>query len=167
MAAGSDCTTVPCATGYSCDGNPPACRECVGLGPQPEGGVCSCNADCDAGLDCNGGFCSRSCRIDEMCGADECHHDIASPASCLPVDPTCTASGSTAMGQPCVCNADCGPIALYCLSYIAGGMGRSVCSTTCGAEVPCPSGFTCCSVGGNDPSCVAPDVATMLGATCL
>lgn len=163
----ADCTLEPCAEGFSCDGAPPSCRACLGGDRREEGLACSCDADCAAGLGCIGDFCGRPCAIDEMCGADECQHDLAVPPSCFAVSPECSFGSDGLEGQACSCNADCSASAPLCVYAFVEGERRGACSSTCGAEMPCGADTRCCYVEGGSPYCVEEENVAPLGATCL
>lgn len=163
-----DCTATPCAAGYSCDGNPPLCRECLGNDtPSDEGGPCSCDMDCAARLSCIGAVCARACDFDEMCGADECRHEALVGASCQVVDPACTGAGTGAPGDPCACNADCSTDAPICVGAFVGGERVGHCGNICGPMMNCAAGTRCCTVVPSLPYCLTDDVITSTSATCL
>ena len=163
----TDCTVTPCPSGFSCDGAPPACRECLGTSGSAEGEPCGCNADCGSGLECLGDLCARACTIDEMCGADECRHEFAVGPSCFAIDPACVFAGDVAAGGDCLCNGDCVASAPLCIGVFLGGEPTSFCSAACSLEQPCPGGTRCCSIDARHPYCVSQEIADTVGATCL
>jgi hypothetical protein len=163
---GGECLVDGCEAGLVCEGNPAACRECLGVSDAPDGAGCGCNADCASGLECIGDLCGRPCDIDEQCGSDECFHSLRVPASCGPIDAACTFTGDVAAGGACVCNADCGFDAPLCVLAVVGGELRRSCSARCGPEQLCPSGTSCCTVDGLNDYCIDPTVASTLSAEC-
>ena len=93
-------------------------------------------------------------------------HDLAVDPSCSVQDPLCGWSGTFALGATCACNADCNFGAPFCLGIFVEGERRSVCSAACGDEMPCPSGFSCCSLGAGRPYCIDMALGTAAGAAC-
>lgn len=160
-----NCMTTGCEDGFACEGTPPMCRECLGGGPFPETGTCGCNADCDSGLECLGGFCLRACQFDEMCGADQCQHELGVPPSCTAI-PACVGAGDGAPGAECLCNLDCGFDAPFCTGVFVEGSRSSFCSVPCSVKEPCPSGTQCCSTVPGNLYCLPDAVAAAAGATC-
>jgi hypothetical protein len=158
---------MACPSGSSCDGNPPTCRTCLGGTPAEEEGPCSCDLDCASGLSCIADLCLRPCDLDEMCGADECRHELLTPPACSVPDAACTGAGTGAAGDTCACNADCGPIAPLCVGAFIGGNRTGRCGNACGPEMICPSGTACCSVVVGRAYCIPPDVVDATDATCL
>jgi len=160
----ADCDETGCPDGLVCEGAPAECVTCE-ADTRAEGATCACDDQCDGALECIGGFCGEPCDFDEMCGAQECGHEVAVPSSCRPEDSACFGGGGGELGDECTCNRDCAIEGPFCVGFFAGGERGFVCSDVCGAEDPCPTGFECCGLNGSR-HCLTTELASATGATC-
>jgi len=141
--AGEACVLRP---GYNCGGCVPSESGLGGFGAP-----CEHDSECDTGrciTDSTGSFCSRDCGD----GCPEGFRCGAATGACVHDE----RPGRT--GDPCVENADCE--SGICAE---ASDGTDFCTDECSDAEPCPTGFDCSDVGGDD-LCV-PDLL-LLGQEC-
>lgn len=172
----SDSTARRCPDGYTCEEFPmgdKACVECINAEPAPEWQSCACGVDCQEPLTCTSGTCRQACELDSDCGEGrECRQQLAGGGLCRDLSDRCTHSSDLGIGDPCVCNADCGELAPICLTLEIAGYPVSLCTVRpcdTGASNTCPQGrwdsFRCCEAATMMPAtCVPQTLAGTLGA---
>lgn len=122
-----------------------ACLNCTAVSPRPVGCVCDSDAECQAGLRCNGRTCQSPRNRGELCRVDsDCGTDAMGAMTCLPTKHLC---GPLPDDYFCDFNTDC-------QSGNCNGVG--VC-TSGGMDVLCT----------RDAECAPPLVCSTINSRCI
>ena len=127
------CLGAACLTGADCPGLICLAGACTPPGAQL-GDSCVTGADCRGGLCTHTGYCTTACT-----GAcPDGYECVAAPSD----DPHCVSLGGV-LGDACTMGEECA-------SRICLLAHRSHCTRVCTEAGPCPDGFACAEVDGQD-----------------
>lgn len=176
-----------CPSGETCSlivaGSPPTPRlYCAAAGPGalPEGGFCSSNSECSAGLNCvnlfsldrtltGGNICDglcrletgAGCRVDEVCTSTEMYPSLHGTGigfcvpRCNPYVPSSCQNGTACALDWNYPDKACEP-AFRCAVMSAPGQEGDFCGPDDIGRTACEKGFTCYETSANFFHCVKP-----------
>lgn len=105
----------------------------------------SCSTECEAGLDCICGVCTRPCELDFECG------ELAGGATCTVEDAACSGAAPSCTVE-CRVDADCNGIASDMACVSGRCQGPALPATADGAEGPAAVGQPCVTTDEEFPT---------------
>lgn len=121
------------------------------------GDTCQSSTECKSDL-CVGsgavGTCIQACSGTQACPAGMACMKLSSGAG------GCFKAGDKKIGETCAASSDCAG------GICAASDGKYVCSQSCGAGAPCPSGYTCYPLSGGGGGCFKSPQKKGDGQTC-